>query len=232
MSAEFSFATELQLPVASRTLWGVGSESVGWLQELREMRGRVLYDGGRRTKFLRADGSYCDDDPLDSVSYHVILRSCARIVGCARVTPLVDGVCGVVESTLGTKRFHDLIAQIGEDRNFISEASRWMVTPELRGRGLGFHLVAASWAVGRWLGTRTGFVAAGTHDDQDRMLIKMGAQSVDVPIISSHEFDDDLRVLHFDVQHPSESMVRWVDHITTALGLACLLDETFARRDT
>jgi hypothetical protein len=226
-----SFSTELQLPLNSRPDWGLDESSGDWLAELQSMRGRVLYDGGRRTKFLRPDGTCADLDPLDAVSYHVIVRSGGRIVGCARVTPLVPGVHGVVQSTVGDDHFRRLLDDIGETPQSTSEASRWMVAPEFRGHGLGFHIVAASWAVGRWLGGRVCLAAAGSRDNQDRMLMKLGGRPVDtIPLIPSEEFDDELHVLHFDLQQPSDMMVRWVDHMTTALGLDCLLDEAFSQR--
>ncbi len=229
-SASSRFFTELQLPLHSRRTWGLESNS-DWVSELQEMRGRVLYDGGRRPRFLKHDGTYADDDPLDALSFHVIVRAQGRMVGCARVTPLSPGVRGVVESTLGEDRFRGMLTEIGAAAETTSEASRWMVVPELRGHGLGFQLVAASWAVGRWLGVRTGFVAAGSRDKQDHMLMKLGAHSVDaVPLIPSDEFADELHVLHFDVQNPSPYMVRWVDRMMNALGLDCLLDETFAAK--
>jgi GNAT superfamily N-acetyltransferase len=228
-SAFSQFATEVQLPLHSRRAWGVESGSDDWVSELQEMRGRVLYDGGRRPKFLKPDGTYADEDLLDAVSFHVIVRAESRMVGCTRVTPLSPGVRGVVESIWGEARFRCILAEIGEPAETTAEASRWMVVPELRGHGLGFHLIAASWAVARWLGVRTVVAAAGSRDSQDRTLVKLGARSVDaVPLIPSDEFDDELHILHFDIQNPSLAMVRWVDRMTTALGLDCLLDENFA----
>jgi hypothetical protein len=232
MCSTFSqFATEVQIPLHLRRAWGVEPASDDWVFELQEMRGRVLYSGGRRPKFLKPDGTYADHDPLDVVSFHVIVRAENRMVGCTRVTPLSPGVRGVVESILGEERFRSILSKIGEAAETTSEASRWMVVPELRGHGLGFHLIAASWAVARWLCVRTVVAAAGSRDSQDRMLIKLGAHSVDaVPLVPSEEFDDELHVLHFDIQNPSLAMVRWVDRMTTALGLDCLLDEGLARK--
>ncbi len=217
-----SFATELHLPPASQA--ASNASAVAWLDELQELRGRVLYDNGRRPNFLQPNGSYRDSDALDLVSYHLIVRWRGHIAGCARVTPLTQGTCGVVEETLGTDGFETMLAAIGATRGRTSEASRWIVAPEFRGGSLGFHLVAASWALGQWLGAQIGFVAAGTRNRQDTMLIRMGARSTNLPKVHSEEFDDELHILHFDVQRPSRSMISWIEHMNLALGLELLLE--------
>jgi len=221
-----SFSTELQLPLAGQADdWTIDNITPGWLSELQEVRGRILFDGGRRPNFRKSDGTYRDSDSLDCLSYHLMVRCRGDIVGCARIMPLLYGAHGVVETTLGTDGFEKMLATIGASRRVTSEASRWIVAPEFRGGSLGFHLVAASWAVGRWLGARIGFVAAGTRNQQDKMLIKMGGRSTSLPFIPSEEFDDELHILHFDVHHPSASMGRWIDHMNTALNLNCLLEK-------
>lgn len=217
-----SFTTELHLPPARQT--GTTAAAASWLDELQELRGRVLFDNGRRPNFLQPDGRYRDPDPLDVVSYHLVVRWGGVIAGCARVTPLTHGTRGVVEHTLGTDGFERMLATIGASRGITSEASRWIVAPEFRGGSLAFHLVAASWAVGQWVGAKIGFVAAGTRNRQDTMLMKMGARSTNLPLVRSEEFDDELHVLHFDVQHPSDSMICWIEHMNTALGLKLLLE--------
>jgi hypothetical protein len=220
------FITELQLPLGVRTAWGVPELADGWLSEIQAMRGRVIYDRGHRPSFRLADGSYADADAKDPYCYHILVRSGGNIVGCARVMPLVGSPASTVESSLGTEAFEGLIAEIGTTRDHTCEASRWIVTPEFRGRGLGFHVVAASWAVARWLGMRTAFVSAGTRERQDRALIKMGAHPVlGLSLTHSQVFDDELRVLYFDVVKPSDSMIHWIDRMTMALGLECLMEK-------
>jgi hypothetical protein len=62
--------------------------SSAWLAEVREMRGRVCYDGGHRPSFQRMNGGFDDADEVDLSAYHVVARSQDRVVGCARVAPL------------------------------------------------------------------------------------------------------------------------------------------------
>ena len=220
------FTTELQLPIGMRTAWGIPELVDGWLSEIQAMRGRVCYDHGHRPSFRLADGCYADADEKDPYCYHILVRSGGDIVGCSRVMPLAGSPVSMMESWFGTEPFERLIAEIGTTRDHICEASRWIVTPEFRGRGLGFHVVAASWAVARWLGMQTAFVSAGTRERQDRALIKMGAHPVmDLPLTHSSLFNDELRVLYFDVLKPADAMIHWIDRMTTMLGLECLMED-------
>jgi hypothetical protein len=224
-----SLVTELLLPDTVRVDLGLPRLAVDTFAEIQEMRGRVLYAGGRRPAFRTEHGSCLDVEALDSRSYHILVRSRGRLVACARVTPLARVSDGVVESVLGTERLDQLLATIGTSRDGTSEASRWIVEPEFRKHGLGFYIAAASWAVGRWLRIHTGFVMAGIRDGQDKLLIKIGARPVDgFPLIPSEEFDDELRVLYFDVEHPPDSTLRWIDRAAAVLRIECLLDRSSA----
>jgi hypothetical protein len=65
-----------------------------------------------------------------------------------------------------------------------------------------------------------GLVMAGTRQKQDLALIRMGARPVSgVPLVSCELFDDDLRLLYFDVQRPPHFMWRSIDQAATALNL-------------
>jgi hypothetical protein len=183
----------------------------GWLQELREMRGRICYAAARHPSFLMPDGSFCDSDPADLEAFHVIARSGGRAVGCARVLPLANAHSSMISTAIGGDRLESVLKALGTTSNKVCEASRWIVLPEFRGQ-LGRRLVAASWAVARWLSMEWAFVLACTRDCQDRALIHMGACPVrGIPLIPSRAFDDNLRLLHFDVLHPSDEMRRQLD---------------------
>jgi hypothetical protein len=221
-----SFSAEIRFPARERVASEVVLPSLEWLSELREARGRIIYDRGHRPAFCLPNGSFSDPDPLDLDAYHVIVRSQNGFAGCSRVIQLSQCSQGAVESALGKQGFRDLLSRLGAERERTCEASRWMVAPEYRRRGLGFYIVAASWAAARWLGLETAFVMAGTRDKQASALVKMGAQPVPgTPLLHSRRFDDDLCLLYFDVLHPSESMRRWTGEAMTVLGLECLPEE-------
>ena len=191
-----------------------------WLAEVREMRGRVLYDRGRRPSFLKANGNFEDVDEFDLNAYHVIALSKGRPVGCARLVPLASIQSGVVSSAIGEELITTLLHELGTTRERVCEASRWVVVPEFRGE-LGSRMVAASWAVARWLSMEIAFVMAGTRQKQDLALARMGARPVTaVPLLGSEVFDDELRLLYFDVSHPAESMRKRMDEEAAALDLA------------
>src|SRR5687767_992178 len=94
------FSTELQLPLRQRLEWGLPILPATWLADLQQMRGRILYDGGRRPAFLFADGTFTDGDAIDLDAYHVMVRHNSHIVACARVMLLVPGTPGVVASSI------------------------------------------------------------------------------------------------------------------------------------
>jgi len=190
-----------------------------WLSEVREMRGRVFYDQGRRPFFRFADGSFHDSDPADLHAYHVIARSQGHAVGCARVMPLAVEL-GFLSFTIGVERFDRILRDLGTTQERACEAGRWAVVREWRG-GLGHRIVAASWAVARWLGFDVAFVLAFTCEKQDLALIRFGARPITgLPLFPSGISDDELRLLYFDVSHPAESMRKQMDDVAAALNLS------------
>jgi hypothetical protein len=212
------------LPIELRFLdeHGVGQTSImppAWLAEVREMRGRVIYDQGHRPSFQRINGSFEDADQVDLKAYHLVARSQGRPVGCARVARLASIRSGVVSSAIGEERITTLLRELGTTREQACEASRWVVAPEFRGE-LGRRIVAASGAVARWLSMEVAFVMAGTHQKQDLALARMGARPVNaVPLVRSEVFDDELRLMYFDVLRPCQFMCRQMDEAEVALNL-------------
>jgi hypothetical protein len=94
------------------------------------------------------------------------------------------------------------------------------VVPDCRKLGLGRQIVVASWAVARWLGVRAAFVLAGTRSGQDHALCRLGARPIDgLPLFPAPKFDDELRLLHFDVSNPPEPMQKRIDEMAMLLRL-------------
>jgi Acetyltransferase (GNAT) domain len=193
--------------------------SHNWLTELREMRGAVLYNNGRRPHFRKGNGSFDDPDPIDLQAYHILAYSRGRLAGCARVALLTDIQSGPIASVIGAQRFDRILWDLATTRERACEASRWIVTPDCRGR-LGPQIVAASWALARWLSVEIAFVLAGTRDKQDVALVRMGARAISgLPVFPATLFDDELRLLYFNVMHPSEPMQRQMNEAAAALNL-------------
>jgi hypothetical protein len=190
-----------------------------WLAELREMRGRVLYDQGRRPCFRMSDGKFDDPDPADLLAHHIVAQSGGHPVGCARIVPSKHLRSGFVSGTIGGQLFEAILEQLGTNPEQVCEASRWAVVPECRGL-LGRQIVVAAWAVARWLSFRTAFVLAFTCQKQDHALIRMGARPVPgLSLFPSTISNDQCRLLYFDVWHPSEWMEKQIAEMTDALKL-------------
>jgi hypothetical protein len=188
------------------------------LTEVRAMRARVMYDEGRRPFFRLDDGSFDDPDPVDLYAYHIVARAWDRPVGYARVVPLAtEG--GFVSSTIGADRLNRILRDLGTTRERSCEAARWAVVPGWRG-ALGRRLVAAAWAVARWLGVDTAFVLACTVARQDLALMRLGARPIrGVPQLTCRAANEELRLLHFDVLHPSPWMRRQINDAGSVLNL-------------
>jgi hypothetical protein len=134
--------------------------------------------------------------------------------GAAGRNPILRGLIAI-----GEERLASILWDLGVTRERACEASRWVVVPEFRGE-LGPRIVAASWAVARWLSMDVAFVMAGTRQRQDLVLIRMGARPVRaVPLVRSEIFDDELRLLYFDVLQPRPIMRLQMDEAATALHL-------------
>jgi len=133
--------------------------------------------------------------------------------------PLANANYSMIVSTLGGHRFDAVLRALGAARDRVGEASRWAVLPEFRGQ-LGRSLVAASWAAARSLSIEWAFRPCRYTRPPDMALIHMGARPVsNIPLISSSMFDDELRLLYFDVSYPSEQMRRQMDEAALALKL-------------
>jgi hypothetical protein len=201
---------ELHLPPSTET---------AWLQRVRRMRGEVIYAGGRRPSFLRPDGRFDDPDTGDFHSFHIVARCGGSVVGGVRYAALNGGFQSMVASVIGATRLESQIRDMGVDPGRVGEASRWTVPPEYRGV-LGRRLAAASWALARWLGSEVSFVVAGTRERQDIALIRMGARPVaGVPLIPCEEFDDELRLIYFQVAEVPASMRPHLDAAAAELDL-------------
>jgi predicted GNAT family N-acyltransferase len=198
-----SITTEIKTPAeAQKALCDPGKN---WLSELREMRGRVLYEeGGWNPMFVSESGTCTDLDSLDEGAHHVLVRAGDDIVACARVSVLNRERAGYVSSLLGSRRFEEILFQSGAAWGTTCEASRWIVDSKFRHMGLGPRVVAAAWTLARCLEMRAGFVLACTRYGQDRLLCRMGAKPVDgVPLIPAGVIHDELRLLHFNLCVPA-----------------------------
>jgi hypothetical protein len=55
--------------------------SLEWLKNIGVLRGRALFDNGRRPGFRTPDGGFLDPDPIDAHAFHILACDGARLVG-------------------------------------------------------------------------------------------------------------------------------------------------------
>jgi hypothetical protein len=194
------------------------TELPAWLRELRALRGKIFYNDGQRPSFQTADGAFDDPDPTDTSAFHIVGGSEGRAIGCARLLPsiLPDSW---LDSVLGRRRLDTILRNLGVNRSQACEGSRWAVAPEGRGT-LGPVIVAATWAVARWLRCSVGLVLACTCRNQDVALIRMGGHPVPgVPLMRSPVSEDYLRLIYFDAMNSPETMRKHLDRAAALLGI-------------
>jgi predicted GNAT family N-acyltransferase len=210
--------------------WQVGSPPItpekgepgpipDWVEDVRALRGSVLYSDGRRPQFKTADGRCYDPDPIDLHAYHVLAYSGHQLVGCVRVYPLVsDAACCATEAILGKKRFAEMLLELGAQRTTTVEIGRWVVHPEHRKSGAGVWLAAGAATLAKRLGFQIAVCSAGTADKQDRILARMGMKTLPtVGVLKSDAYADRVSVMYVHVQNLK--FVRIMDQMAETLGL-------------
>ncbi len=179
--------------------------SFNWLNDVRSLRGLVLFDNGRRPHFRTEDGRFVDPDPIDLYAHHILAYDGSRLVGCVRVYRLaVNGPSCVTEEVLGDISFSRFLRGLGTQRTDTVEIGRWIVDPEYRRNGrLGTRLAAASAALAAALGSgsvvqqRAVICSVGTGDQQDSMLRRVGLASVPAAqAVECPNFSDDVCVMY------------------------------------
>lgn len=226
----------LELPPAS-TADGTDGSGRDWLETVRSLRGKVLFDNGRRPVFKTSTGGFQDPDPVDSHAFHILAYDGSTLVGCVRLYPLRTGEPpGLAERFLDERHFSEVLRALGTPRTSIAEIGRWTVDPDYRARsrdlGLGLRLTAAAAALARMLQTASGCLdglvicAAGTTDRQDAMLERVGLTPVPgIGRLTCVDYDDDIRLLYGSrTQRLSPHLEALVDEMIEKLALREIFD--------
>ncbi|QLY30560.1 GNAT family N-acetyltransferase [Nocardia huaxiensis] len=166
------------------------------LRELREFRGRIAWDAGRRPDFRRPDGSFTDDDPHDLVAHHLLLRppGGGDLIGCCRYAPLETLPCSRIRE-LDATTADSLCAELACADTDILEGGRLLVAPEWRRHGLASDLLLAGTALARVLSRRVIWGTAGVRQGQEHVFLRLGYRCADAPLIPAPHYADDLRII-------------------------------------
>jgi hypothetical protein len=190
-----------------------------WVGDLWSLRGLVYYADGRRPQFRVGENKFCDADPADFRSYHVLAYSADRMIGCVRVLPL-ESCTVTTERLVGIERFRQLLNALRITRSEVMEGGRWAVAREYRKSHLGMHFIAGGIALGAHLGIRAFILVCGTRDRQNLMFSRFGGKAFhDISPIKSSEWDDDLQPMYVPVETVDSRSLGVIRRMYAALKL-------------
>ncbi|MBO1413988.1 GNAT family N-acetyltransferase [Streptomyces sp. FH025] len=155
--------------------------AVELVRRVRELRARILFDGGRRPAFRDTTGSHPDDQELDYGAWHFIGRRQAdgRVLGYVRLCSPAPGRVLQTEAFLGSGPFQELLEAEGLPLEATFEHSRLVVEHDARKLGLGVYLNAMVIAAARSLGAKAMIGTSGTADGQDGFHRRFGFRPVE-----------------------------------------------------
>jgi hypothetical protein len=113
-----SLSWQLKLPPRWKPNCKNDCSSLDWLAEVMMLRGRVLFDSGKRPAFGTPDGAFLDPDPIDVHAFHILTYDGATLVGRVRLYHLdPDGPACITEEILGEKAFSQMLQTLDAQRS-------------------------------------------------------------------------------------------------------------------
>ncbi len=151
------------------------------VEAVRELRARVLYDGGRRPAFRDSCGAHIDPQELDFGAWHFIGRRTPNGPPLGYVRLVTPQAARLFQSRafLGEERYRQLLAAEGLTEPEVFEHSRLVVEHHARKLGLGVHLNAMAIAAAHVLGATAMIGTSGTADGQDLFHQRFGFRPVE-----------------------------------------------------
>jgi predicted GNAT family N-acyltransferase len=191
-----------------------------WLEELWEMRGRIIYQNGYRPSFRSSAGQCSDKDPLDAFCFHVTARLNGQVVGCVRLIRYTDVPMTWSQSLLGKASIAKVVNSLESSLGTAGECGRWIVEPEERGKHLGRYLMSGVYATARAFHVKALLGLSGTHEKQHLAFMSMGWKRVEgFALIPAPQFNDELRFIYFDVGKMSPREMAMSHILQALLGL-------------
>ncbi|NUR63135.1 MAG: ubiquitin activation protein [Catenulispora sp.] len=151
------------------------------LHRIRQLRGRILFDGGRRPAFREPD-----DQPQDLGAWHFTARRVrdgqngehGPPLGYVRLLTPATAARYQSREFLGDAAYEQVLHGAGLVPDSVFEHSRLVVEHRARKLGLGLHLNALAVAAAHELGAAAMIGTSGTADGQDRFHARFGFHPV------------------------------------------------------
>ncbi|MBW8806984.1 MAG: ThiF family adenylyltransferase [Catenulisporales bacterium] len=148
------------------------------VHEMRHLRARILFDGGRRPAFREHD-----DQPQDLGAWHFTARRTrdgahGPPLGYVRLLTPATAARYQSREFLGDRHYAEVLHAHGLTDETVFEHSRLVVEHRARKLGLGLHLNALAIAAAHELGAAAMIGTSGTADGQDRFHARFGFHPV------------------------------------------------------
>ncbi|QMU73912.1 ubiquitin activation protein [Streptacidiphilus sp. P02-A3a] len=197
---------------------------------IRELRARILFDGGRRPEF-RDGADYVDDQDLDFGAWHFVGRREADgpPVGYVRLSTPQTARLFQSRAFLGDGPFEDLLFQEGLGTEETFEHSRLVVEHRARKLGLGVHLNAMAIAAARCLGAKAMIGTSGTADGQDLFHQRFGFRPVPGTRRYVERYTEDVVLMLYRAAHGAGEYTDLVEQLEGAFPAAVVTPERALR---
>ncbi|MFD0638830.1 hypothetical protein ACFQ9X_51950 [Catenulispora yoronensis] len=204
------------------TAGGTDPAGTEQLRQIRALRGRILFDGGRRPAFLEPD-----DQVQDLGAWHFTARRGldgmhGPPLGYVRLLTPATSARYQSREYLGERQYAEVLAAEGLTDETVFEHSRLVVEHRARKLGLGLHLNALAIAAAHELGAAAMIGTSGTADGQDRFHGRFGFHPVPSTRRYVEKYTEDVVILlHRTVEGAGE-------HTTLVEGYRLLFRELMA----
>jgi predicted GNAT family N-acyltransferase len=189
-------------------------EAAELVARIRELRARILFDGGRRPDF-RDGEDYVDDQELDFGAWHFVGRREADgpPVGYVRLSTPQSARLFQSRAFLGDGPYEDLLTQEGLGIAETFEHSRLVVEHRARKLGLGVYLNAMAIAAARCLGAKAMTGTSGTADGQDLFHERFGFRPVPGTRRYMEHYTEDVVLMLYRAARGAGEYTKLVEHL-------------------
>jgi len=205
-------------------------EAAELVARIRELRARILFDGGRRPDF-RDGEDYVDDQELDFGAWHFVGRREAGgpPVGYVRLSTPQSGRLFQSRAFLGEGSYEELLTQEGLGTAETFEHSRLVVEHRARKLGLGVHLNAMAIAAAHCLGAKAMTGTSGTADGQDLFHERFGFRPVPGTRRYVEHYTEDVVLMLYRAARGAGEYTALVEHLEQAFSSITMTPEQALR---